>query len=237
MRCRGAFPRARSRLCSPRVPPAERPRPGPGRQQPRPSESRRFLAFPRLRDDPARRRQAVEIDLGAIGDGKVIPWEAKSSSTLATSDRDEKRDTARLITACRALTAGVLCLATTQPAWSLRTRALFRPNAIGPGSARSASKDWHRPSRAHADRRQRVASDGRRAVGSPPVLSMGLRVRVSCPALPGVAAVSRAERAVLLAGCGRRAFGRAGVVYFFAAGGYRRRSVPHRGGPGCWRPR
>jgi hypothetical protein len=51
---------------------------------------------------------AVEIDLGAVGDRKVIPCEAKSSSTLATSDSDENRDTAKLITACRALTADVL---------------------------------------------------------------------------------------------------------------------------------
>ena len=54
-------------------------------------------------------KPGVEIDLGAIGDGKVIVSEAKSSSTLATSDRDEKRDTTKLITACRALTADVLC--------------------------------------------------------------------------------------------------------------------------------
>lgn len=60
-------------------------------------------------------KPAVEIDLGAIGDGKVILCETKSSGTLAASDRDERRDTARLITACRALTADVLCLATTQP--------------------------------------------------------------------------------------------------------------------------
>lgn len=33
---------------------------------------------------------------------------------LATSDSDEKRDTAKRITACRALTADVLCLATVQ---------------------------------------------------------------------------------------------------------------------------
>jgi hypothetical protein len=63
----------------------------------------------------------VEIDLGAIGDGKVILSEAKSSSTLATSGTDEKRDTAKLIAACRALTADVLCLATTQSGWSPRT--------------------------------------------------------------------------------------------------------------------
>lgn len=68
-------------------------------------------------------KPAVEIDLGAIGDGKVILCEAKSSSTLATSGTDEKRDTAKLIAACRALTADVLCLATTQPGWSPRTRA------------------------------------------------------------------------------------------------------------------
>jgi hypothetical protein len=68
-------------------------------------------------------KPAVEIDLGAIGDGKVILCEAKSSSTLATSDPDEKRDTAKLITACRVLTADVLCLATSQPEWSPRTRA------------------------------------------------------------------------------------------------------------------
>jgi hypothetical protein len=41
---------------------------------------------------------------------EVIACEARSSSTLATSDSDEKR--AKLVTACRALTAGVLCLAT-----------------------------------------------------------------------------------------------------------------------------
>jgi hypothetical protein len=68
-------------------------------------------------------KPSVEIDLGAIGDGKVILCEAKSSSTLATSDPDEKRGTAKLITACRALTAEVLCLATSQPEWSPRTRA------------------------------------------------------------------------------------------------------------------
>lgn len=68
-------------------------------------------------------KPTVEIDLGAIGNGKVILCEAKSSSTLAASDPDEKRDTAKLITACRALTADVLCLATSQPEWSPRTRA------------------------------------------------------------------------------------------------------------------
>jgi hypothetical protein len=68
-------------------------------------------------------KPTVEIDLGAIGDGKIILCEAKSSSTLATRDIDEKRDTAKLITACRALTGDVLCLATTQPQWSPRTRA------------------------------------------------------------------------------------------------------------------
>jgi hypothetical protein len=64
----------------------------------------------------------VEIDLGAIGDGKIILCEAKSSNTLATSNSAEKRDAAKLITASRALTADVLCLATTQPEWSPRTR-------------------------------------------------------------------------------------------------------------------
>jgi hypothetical protein len=59
-------------------------------------------------------KAAVEIDLGAIGDCKVILCVAKSSSTLATSGSDEKRDTAKLITACRALTADVSCLATVQ---------------------------------------------------------------------------------------------------------------------------
>ena len=39
---------------------------------------------------------------------------AKSSSTLATSGSDEKRDTAKVITACLALTADVSCLATVQ---------------------------------------------------------------------------------------------------------------------------
>jgi hypothetical protein len=71
---------------------------------------------------PGADKPTVEIDLGAIGDGQVILCEAKSSSTLAGSDTDEKRDTAKLITACRALTADVLCLATTQPEWSSRTR-------------------------------------------------------------------------------------------------------------------
>jgi hypothetical protein len=36
--------------------------------------------------------------------------------------REERRDIAKLIIACRALTADVLCLATTQPEWSPRTR-------------------------------------------------------------------------------------------------------------------
>jgi hypothetical protein len=71
-------------------------------------------------------KPTVEIDLGVIGDGKVILCEAKSSSTLATSDSAEKRETAKLITACRALTAYVLCLATTQPEWSSRTRAIVQ---------------------------------------------------------------------------------------------------------------
>jgi hypothetical protein len=68
-------------------------------------------------------KPAVEIDLGAIGDGKVILCEAKSSSALASSDTDERRGIAKPITACRALTADILCLATSQPEWSPRTRA------------------------------------------------------------------------------------------------------------------
>jgi len=68
-------------------------------------------------------KPTVEIDLGVIGNGQVILCEAKSSDALAANDRDEKRDTAKLITACRVLTADVLCLATTQPEWSSRTRA------------------------------------------------------------------------------------------------------------------
>ena len=51
---------------------------------------------------------AVEIDRCAVGDRKVILCEAKSSSTLAASDSSEKPDTAKLVTACRALTANVL---------------------------------------------------------------------------------------------------------------------------------
>jgi hypothetical protein len=46
-------------------------------------------------------KPTVEIDLGAIGDGKVILCEAKSSSTLANSDPDERRGIAKLITARR----------------------------------------------------------------------------------------------------------------------------------------
>ena len=72
---------------------------------------------------PGANKPTVEIDLGAIGDGQIILGEAKSGNTLASKDPDEKRDTAKLITACRAPTADVLCLATTQPAWSSRTRA------------------------------------------------------------------------------------------------------------------
>jgi len=72
---------------------------------------------------PGADRPTVEIDLGAVGDGEIILCEAKSSSTLDNDDHAEKRDTSKLISACRALTADVLCLATSQPAWSARTRA------------------------------------------------------------------------------------------------------------------
>ena len=44
----------------------------------------------------------VEIDLGSVGDGQVILCEAKSCDTLASRDQDEKRDTGKLVTACRA---------------------------------------------------------------------------------------------------------------------------------------
>lgn len=51
---------------------------------------------------------AVEIDRCAVGDRKVILCEAKSSGMLTASDSGEKRDRAKLVTACRALTANVL---------------------------------------------------------------------------------------------------------------------------------
>jgi hypothetical protein len=72
---------------------------------------------------PAADKPTVEIDLGVVGDGQIIVCEAKSCDTLASQEADEKRDTGKLITACRALTADILCLATTQPAWSAHTRA------------------------------------------------------------------------------------------------------------------
>lgn len=68
-------------------------------------------------------KPTVEIDLGAIGHGQIILCEAKSCDTLANRDIDEKRDTRKLLTACRALTADILCLATTELKWSDRTRA------------------------------------------------------------------------------------------------------------------
>jgi hypothetical protein len=72
---------------------------------------------------PGAGKPTVEIDFGAIGDGQIILGEAKSGNTVASKDPDDKRDTAKLITACQALTADTLCLATTQPTWSSRTRA------------------------------------------------------------------------------------------------------------------
>jgi hypothetical protein len=111
-------------------------------------------------------KPTVEIDLGAIGDGKVILCEAKSSSTPATSDSEEKRDTAKLITACLAQTADVLCLATTQPEWSVASNPGHRPGRMrsGRGQRALARRTGHHPNRAHADRGQRIASDGRRTL-------------------------------------------------------------------------
>jgi hypothetical protein len=68
-------------------------------------------------------KPTVEIDLGVISDGQIILCEAKSCDTLASDDRDEKRDAAKFILACRVMTADILCLATTEPKWSSRTRA------------------------------------------------------------------------------------------------------------------
>jgi hypothetical protein len=51
---------------------------------------------------------AVEIGRCAVGDREVIWCEAKSSGMLAASDSGEKRDTAKLVAACRALPASVL---------------------------------------------------------------------------------------------------------------------------------
>jgi hypothetical protein len=75
---------------------------------------------------PGAEKPTAEIDLGAIGEGKIILCEAKSSDTLASGDREERRETGKLITACQALTADVLCLATTQPEWSARTRTTIQ---------------------------------------------------------------------------------------------------------------
>jgi hypothetical protein len=72
---------------------------------------------------PGADKPTVEIDFGAIGNGQVILCEAKSCDTVTSRAEDEKRDTGKLITACCALTGDVLCLATTQPEWSARTRA------------------------------------------------------------------------------------------------------------------
>ena len=71
-----------------------------------------------------------------------------------------------------------------------------------------------------------VAARCRRAVGSPSVV---YRAR-SCPVPLGVAAISRAEWTVLLAGWRRCVFiGQARTVHSFEAGEYRRRDIPHRG--------
>ena len=46
---------------------------------------------------------------------------------------DEKRDMGKLITACRALAADVLCLATGQVSWSARTRSAVQAACDGAG--------------------------------------------------------------------------------------------------------
>ena len=89
--------------------------------------SRDYPAFSVMHDfelvRPGASKPTSEIDLGAIASGSVILVEAKSANTLAGTDHAEKRDTAKLITAARALTADILCLATSQAEWSYRTRA------------------------------------------------------------------------------------------------------------------
>jgi hypothetical protein len=72
---------------------------------------------------PGNPKPTVEIDLAVTGNGQIILCEAKSADVLATKAGDEKRDIGKLITACQALTADALCLATGQASWSTRTRS------------------------------------------------------------------------------------------------------------------
>ena len=109
---------------------------------------------------PGDPKPTVEIDLAVTGNGQIILCEAKAASVLATSARDEQRDTAKLIGACQALTADALCLATGQASWSARTRSAVqaacdsagvrtlwleglgsdRPAVAAPGTSRSPGR-------------------------------------------------------------------------------------------------
>lgn len=94
------------------------------------SEMRGFLFAPEM-DVFQGNNRIAEVDIWVIGEAAIVLGEAKSTNNLGGSETEEKRSIDRLMKVAVAVTAHEVCFATTEQAWSPRTRRLVETATQG----------------------------------------------------------------------------------------------------------